>query len=220
MAEPDADGATPSRREQNKALKRARIARAAREVFERDGFERATVQEISGRAGVGAGTLFRYAATKAELLMMVSNDDFARACDEGRRAMSTAVDPVDRLVALLTPAVVWSRERDDNTLVYQRESWFGDPSEQYRAVALDIADRLEQTIAQVLQDAWRAQRRTPPPSATLAARVLFAAVQLATSRAATTRRPTHELLTTVAQQASLVVGGYLNGPDRTDAGDR
>lgn len=210
--------ATAPRRERSKALKQARIARAARELFERDGFAHVTVQEVAERADVGAGTLFRYAATKAELLLMVSNEGFERACDQGRRQMAPDGDPTSRLLALLTPAVRWSRARDDNTLVYQREILFGDPSEHYRSVALRIVTRLEETIAEVLQDAWRARHRTEAPSAGCAARTLFAAVELSIFRAATTGQPTDDLLPTIADQIALVVAGYLSGPQARPAG--
>lgn len=206
-----ADATTP-RRERNKALKRARIVRAAREAFERDGYAHATVQDIADRAGVGAGTLFRYAATKAELLLMVSNEGFEGACDEGRRQLATENDPVRRLIALLTPGVRWSRVHDDNTLVYQREILFGDPSEHYRSVALRIVTQLEETIAEVMRDAWRARHETEAPAAECAARTLFAAVELSISRAATTGQPTDDLLETVAEQIALVVAGYLDAP--------
>ncbi|MGP3708967.1 helix-turn-helix domain-containing protein [Gordonia paraffinivorans] len=42
------------------------------------GFSAVTTQEVSARAGVAAGTLFRYAATKSELLLMVYNEVLGR----------------------------------------------------------------------------------------------------------------------------------------------
>ncbi len=62
------------RRERNKAEKQDRIFAAAANLFEERGFDAVTTAEIAEAADVGAGTLFRYAATKGELLLMVLNE--------------------------------------------------------------------------------------------------------------------------------------------------
>ena len=64
--------AAPGRRERAKADKRARILAAARALFEERGFERTSMSEVARAADVAQGTVFQYAATKAELLMMVA----------------------------------------------------------------------------------------------------------------------------------------------------
>ena len=61
---------TVGRRVQNMRDKRERIFRAAHELFTERGFDRVTTQEISERADVATGTLFRYAASKSELLLL------------------------------------------------------------------------------------------------------------------------------------------------------
>ena len=63
--------AAASRRDRNMRDKRDRIFRAAAELFAERGFAAVTTQEVSDRADVAAGTLFRYAATKSELLLMI-----------------------------------------------------------------------------------------------------------------------------------------------------
>ena len=47
-------------REERKALQRARILEAAREVFFRDGFMAANLDEVALSAGVAKGPLYRY----------------------------------------------------------------------------------------------------------------------------------------------------------------
>jgi AcrR family transcriptional regulator len=59
------------RREEKKALSRRRILDAAREVFFRDGFMPANLDEVAERAGVAKGTLYRYFESKAELYVAV-----------------------------------------------------------------------------------------------------------------------------------------------------
>ena len=63
--------AEQGRRERSKLQKRARIFTAARTLFAEHGYAEVTTQQIAEHADVAAGTVFRYAATKAELLLMV-----------------------------------------------------------------------------------------------------------------------------------------------------
>jgi mycofactocin system transcriptional regulator len=49
-----------------RAETRARIERAALELFTRDGFERVPIDEIADAAGISRRTFFRYFATKAD----------------------------------------------------------------------------------------------------------------------------------------------------------
>ncbi len=78
-----------SRSERNKRDKRERIMRAARYLFRKQGFERTTISEIAERADVGKGTLFLYARSKEELLVMFFREDVGRSID---RAFNTAPD--------------------------------------------------------------------------------------------------------------------------------
>ena len=64
-------------RERGKLRRRKRIKEAARAVFVERGYEAATTREIAERAEVSLGTLFAYAPTKSELLLMIVNDDHA-----------------------------------------------------------------------------------------------------------------------------------------------
>lgn len=64
-------------RERSKLRRRNWIKEAARAVFYERGYEAATTREIAERAEVSLGTLFAYAPTKAELLLMIVNDDLA-----------------------------------------------------------------------------------------------------------------------------------------------
>ena len=78
---PPASGA-PSRRERNKRDKQERILRAARRLFARKGFERATTREIAEAADVGAGTLFLYTGKKEDLLVSIFAEDMRSVIDE------------------------------------------------------------------------------------------------------------------------------------------
>lgn len=62
-------------RARNNAERRRRIREAARKIFCKRGYADATTREICQEAGVGNGTLFRHAADKRELLLLIVNDD-------------------------------------------------------------------------------------------------------------------------------------------------
>ena len=57
-----------------KAQSRRQIIGAAREVFFRDGFMGANLDEVAERAGVAKGTLYRYFESKADLYVAVLAD--------------------------------------------------------------------------------------------------------------------------------------------------
>jgi AcrR family transcriptional regulator len=65
------DEVPESRRTQKKMQSRRRILEAARDIFFRDGFMHANLDEMAVRAGVAKGTLYRYFASKADLYVAV-----------------------------------------------------------------------------------------------------------------------------------------------------
>jgi AcrR family transcriptional regulator len=140
--------------------KRERIVRAAADLFAERGFEGVTTQEISERADVAAGTLFRYAASKGELFLMVHNEELRAAIMIGAEAAAHETDPDRAVLAQVEP--VLARARDSRSAaVYQRELLFGPPAERYRAEGLALVGDLERRIAELLgggADAVRAGR--------------------------------------------------------------
>ena len=83
------------RREQNKVEKRGRIIAAARALFMHKGFEATTSQEIADAASVAAGTVFTYAKTKDDLLILVFHDEILevveRAYDAALRERNSSI---------------------------------------------------------------------------------------------------------------------------------
>jgi AcrR family transcriptional regulator len=63
------------RREEKKQFSRQKILDAAREVFFRDGFMAANLDEVAQKASVAKGTLYRYFDSKAELYVAVLADN-------------------------------------------------------------------------------------------------------------------------------------------------
>jgi AcrR family transcriptional regulator len=70
-------------REMKKRDKEARIRGAAMELIRRHGFEATTTAAVAKRAGIAAGTLFRYVKTKHDLLDLVFAGEIADVVAQG-----------------------------------------------------------------------------------------------------------------------------------------
>ena len=142
--------AAPGRRERNKQEKLDRIIAAAGALFAERGVDEVTTQEVAAAADIGAGTLFFYARTKGELLLMVQNALYADALDAGREAAQALDDPVDAVLAIADPIIHCNRAQVDNGRTYLREMVFGDPAEPHHAKALEIVAQTEQAMAETI----------------------------------------------------------------------
>jgi AcrR family transcriptional regulator len=167
------------RRERNKLAKLERITQAASDLFSRHGVDEVTTQQIAEAADVGAGTLFLYARTKGELLLLAQNANYARSLDEGIRASRGATTAVDGIVSVLTPIVHCNRAQVENGRTYLREMAFGDATEPHHAEALAIVARTEEAVAGIIT---RLTSRSPADAASLA-QVISAVMLLAMSSA-------------------------------------
>lgn len=145
--------ATPpvGRRERNKQEKLERITAAARELFVKHGVDEVTTQQIAEKADIGTGTLFLYAKTKGELLLLVQNSGYADALEAGRRAAQDLPDALDAVMAIVRPIVECNRIQIDNGRTYLRELIFGDPEEPHHRDALALTIQTEEAIADVLR---------------------------------------------------------------------
>ncbi|WP_458107226.1 TetR/AcrR family transcriptional regulator [Arthrobacter sp. R3-55] len=141
---------TLGRRERNKQEKLDRITAAARELFTQYGVDEVTTQQVAEKADVGSGTLFLYAKTKAELLLLVHNVKYAQALAKGVDAASAEAEVLDAVMAIIRPIIECNRVQIENGRTYLKEIVFGDPSEPHHAEALSLTMRTEEAIAEVL----------------------------------------------------------------------
>ncbi|WP_311244688.1 TetR/AcrR family transcriptional regulator [Microbacterium sp. WCS2018Hpa-23] len=143
--------ATPlGRRERNKQQKLERITAAAAELFAAHGIDDVTTQQIAEKADVGTGTLFLYAKTKGELLLLVQNAHYAVALETGRTAAAREADTIDATMALLRPIIECNRVQVENGRTYLREMVFGNPADSHHAEALRIVGDTETALTGIL----------------------------------------------------------------------
>ena len=203
--------------------KRDRIFRAASELFAERGFAAVATQEISDRADVAAGTLFRYAASKSELLLMVYNEEFRAALEDGERRSARLGDVLAAILALVEPTVARAREHRENSTVYQRELLFGSTSERYRAEGLALVARLEGSVARVIADATTQEGATIDVDAIrVASSLIFAAMHLAIARLSTGAHEGADTFDDLRLQIAQIVAGtlaVLSGRTESASGD-
>ena len=138
------------RRERNKQEKLDRIIAAARELFDTYGVDSVTTQQIADKADIGTGTLFLYARSKSELLLLVQNSSYVAALEEGMAAAAATPGVLDAVIAIIRPVVECNRVHVENGRTYLRELVFGDPEEPHHRDALTLTFKTEAAVAAVL----------------------------------------------------------------------
>jgi AcrR family transcriptional regulator len=87
-------------RERQKVERRQAISKAAIELFERQGFQNTTIEQIANQAGVSAPTVFKYFGNKQEIILEILRDADQRALKDTRSQISGIEDPVDAMCYL------------------------------------------------------------------------------------------------------------------------
>ena len=169
QAEPQALG----RRERNKQQKLDRITAAARELFTEYGVDEVTTQQVADKADVGTGTLFLYAKTKAELLLLVHNMKYGEALDRGIRDAQHSPDVLHGIMAIIRPIIECNRIQIENGRTYLKEIVFGDPAEPHHAEALALTARTEAAIVAVLSRSEQFIARDPAKLARIISAIMF-----------------------------------------------
>ncbi|WP_328484666.1 TetR/AcrR family transcriptional regulator [Streptomyces sp. NBC_00377] len=78
-------------------------------MFAEHGVDEVTTQQIADQADIGTGTLFLYAKTKGELLLLVQNAKYVEALEQGRADAETVPGVLDAVLAIVRPIVECNR---------------------------------------------------------------------------------------------------------------
>ncbi len=117
-------GQGPGRRERNKQEKLARIVGAARQLFDEKGFTDTTTQAIAERADIGTGTLFLYAKSKEDLLIMVFRDEMMATSQAAFRTMPATPCLVTQLMHVFGMMIAYHDRDLDLTRILLKEIMF------------------------------------------------------------------------------------------------
>ncbi|TDL39751.1 TetR/AcrR family transcriptional regulator [Arthrobacter nitrophenolicus] len=189
------------RRERNKQAKLDRITAAARELFAEHGIDDVTTQQIADRADIGTGTLFLYAKSKGELLLLVQNSAYADALARGTAEAAGSTVPLDAVMAIVRPVVECNRTQIDNGRTYLREMVFGDPDEPHHHAALTLAAGTEAAIAAVLER----EARTTADTAARLAHVISAIMFLSMAASTNVSSTVEDLLLEIRNQVAAIL---------------
>jgi AcrR family transcriptional regulator len=189
------------RRERNKQQKLDRITAAARELFAERGVDEVTTQEIADKADIGTGTLFLYAKTKGELLLLVQNSTYADAIDQGKSAAEGITNTLDAVMAIVRPVVECNRKQIDNGRTYLREIVFGDPTEPHHRDALALTVQTEEAIASVL----RRDGRTSAKEAATAAHIVSAIMFISMAATINIANPVDDVVRDIRDQVRVLL---------------
>jgi len=195
--------ATPpvGRRERNKQVKLERITAAARELFTEHGVDDVTTQQIAEKADIGTGTLFLYAKTKGELLLLVQNSGYADALEQGKAVAESTPDTLDAVMAIIGPVVECNRVQIDNGRTYLRELVFGDSDEPHHRDAIALTAQTEEAIAAVL----RRDDRIDPHDASTLAHVVSAIMYLGMTSPANVALTVDDILREISDQVQVLL---------------
>lgn len=161
---PEASAPRVGRRERNKQEKLARIVEAARQLFRDRGFSETTTQQIAEAADIGTGTLFLYARSKEDLLVLVFSDEML----ETARAAFASVEPdaplLDQLMQVFSSMIAYHERDPDLARILLKEVMFPDGVGR----AADISELLDVIFAGLAdlvvraRDTGRCHQDTPP----------------------------------------------------------
>jgi AcrR family transcriptional regulator len=156
---------SPGRIERSKRDKLERIKRAARKLFGRKGFEATTTREIAAAADIGVGTLFLYAGTKEDLLVLLFREDMSRVVSDAFATMPSR--PLLDQVLHLFGAMIALHEQDRGLArVFVRELPFVE--DRRHGVAEMVATQLAGIANLIEQAKSRGELRADVPAARLA----------------------------------------------------
>jgi AcrR family transcriptional regulator len=161
--------AAPGRRERNKLQKQARIVEAARELFQRQGFTETTTQQIAEAADIGTGTLFLYAKSKEDLLIMVFKDEMLETVRTIYAKLPTQASATDQMMTVFNQMADYHARDPDISRVLLKELVIPNSPERISDIA-ELMDVIFDGLATIV--AKGAQAHTGDPA--LIARSAFA----------------------------------------------
>lgn len=137
--------------------RRSRILKAAAQVFAEKGIERATLDDIAERAGMGKGTIYRRIGNKEELLMLLCRTAAQQVAETMKAAIKKRSDPILQLKEAVNALCDFYEEHlDFATLLISNlalhAKFLQDGAKKSFAPGADIFRLLENILAKAVQD--------------------------------------------------------------------
>jgi len=142
----------------NRKQKKAEIAHMAMDVFAKKGFEKATIQEIAGEAGIGKGTIYQYFKTKEDILTEVSRNMFSEFERTLGAALLRSTDPVEKLTSIVETILSVAPGYESSFTIYLELWRIGLSSDRYRdfmKLYEDFFTNIRNVITDIIEDGKR-----------------------------------------------------------------
>ena len=93
---------------EHEPLLRQSILKTARELFDREGYERVSMRRIGAEVGCSPMAMYQYFASKEDLLVSICEETYARLEQEQMAKIEASVSPLERLRAVLKSSVAFA----------------------------------------------------------------------------------------------------------------
>jgi AcrR family transcriptional regulator len=133
------------RRERNKREKRDRIVASARDLFQKQGYANTTAQQIAKGARIASGTLFLYAKSKEDLLILVFTNEMMDLIEKAYGEIDTDAPLLEQTTALFKRFIAYHARDVDIARELIREITFlsnRDRAADLRAITQAIIKKL------------------------------------------------------------------------------
>ncbi len=84
------------------AQRRDQLVQVTTHLFENQGFDATSVEDVAGQVGLTVGAIYRYIGRKEDLLVLILEDLMERYESSIAKALAGKSDPLDRLQSALT----------------------------------------------------------------------------------------------------------------------
>lgn len=146
--------APPGRRERKRQQTADMLVDVAFELFEAQGYEAVTMEQIAAAADVAKGTLYNHFPVKEALLRHYFHRQFAEQGPELRDKLRRQPDTIKRIAVLLKHAAAWAEEHRDYMPHYLQYRL----SHPIRHDSGDERSGTDVVFAQLIADAQQANR--------------------------------------------------------------
>lgn len=126
-------------RERKKRERLRRIIAAAEKLFIGQGFSETTIQDIADEADVGLGTLYLYARSKEDLLVLVFKDHILRMIESSFENIPPDVDLLEQMMAFFDGHIEYHKKDQDLSRTVLKE------------LSFSSAEQRRQDIDQIMQ---------------------------------------------------------------------
>lgn len=197
---------TVNRRERAKQAKRESIIEAARGLFQEKGFAATTTQEIAAHADIGAGTLFLYAQTKEDLLVMVFREEMIAIQARAFKGAPSKASFIDQLMHVFGCMVDYHETDIEVARVLMRQVTIATNPERQTEVK-EMLDGVRAGIGELIARQKRAGRLSGDFDLVDAAEVIFAVYLLGLLQWLSGYRTRDEFMRRLPSELALVTRG-------------